>query len=49
MRGEVTSVDGRVIGVGCDTICVHSDLSGAFARIATIRSALASAGLVRRR
>lgn len=43
--GEVRAVDGSVLRLGCDTLCVHGDTPGAVAVAAAVRQALVRAGL----
>lgn len=43
--GAVTSVDGQVIPVGIDTICVHGDSPGAIAMAAAVKARLQAAGV----
>lgn len=43
--GEVRAVDGSVLRLECDTLCVHGDTPGAVAVAAAVRAALAGAGL----
>jgi 5-oxoprolinase (ATP-hydrolysing) subunit A len=42
---SVTSVDGEVVGIDVDSVCVHGDTPGAVAIAAAVRSALADAGV----
>lgn len=44
--GAVTAVDGRLVPVRADTICVHGDTPGAAALAAQIRQALNRAGIL---
>jgi len=48
-RGVITTLDGSEIALPHDTICIHSDMPGAVARLLTIRAALSAAGLPLRR
>jgi len=41
----VTSVDGEVIGIDVDSVCVHGDTPGAVGIATAVRSALADAGV----
>ena len=43
--GEVAAVDGTVVALRCDTLCVHGDTPGAVAIAAAVRRALAEAGV----
>jgi UPF0271 protein len=43
--GRVTAVDGTVVPVRADTICVHGDSPGAAAFARAIREAMAAAGI----
>lgn len=43
--GEVRAVDGSVLRLECDTLCVHGDTPGALTVAAAVRAALAGAGL----
>ena len=43
--GEVPAVDGSVLRLRCDTLCVHGDTPGAVAIAAAVREALGAAGL----
>lgn len=43
--GEVECLDGTIITLSVDTICLHGDLIGAAERTATVRAALLSAGV----
>jgi UPF0271 protein len=42
---SVTSVDGEVVGIDVDSVCVHGDTPGAVAIATAVRSALADAGV----
>ena len=44
--GEVVAVDGSIVPVAADTICVHGDLPGAAARAHAVRAALDRAGML---
>ena len=44
--GAVTTLSGRTIAVGIDTVCVHGDDPGALGAAAAVRGALEAAGLV---
>ncbi len=46
LDGEVTAHDGTRLALAADTICVHSDTSGAAERAAHLRRALAQAGVL---
>jgi len=46
LDGEVTAHDGTRLPLAADTICVHSDTSGAAERAAHLRRALAQAGVL---
>lgn len=46
VHGEVETLDGTVIPLAVDTICVHGDAPGAAARAAAVRAALDAAGIV---
>jgi UPF0271 protein len=46
--GEVDSVDGRMVSVQADSICVHGDTPGAVALARAARDALRAAGFVLR-
>jgi len=48
-RGVVTSLDGNELTIPHDTICIHSDMEGAVARLGTIRAALSAVGVPTRR
>jgi UPF0271 protein len=48
-RGVVTALDGSEIAIPHDTICIHSDMPGALARLRTTRAALSAAGVSLRR
>lgn len=43
--GQVTAVDGSVIDVRADSVCLHGDTSGALQIARSVRSALAEAGV----
>lgn len=43
--GEVVAVDGSVVGVRADSVCVHGDTRGALAIARRVRSALTEAGV----
>lgn len=43
--GSVRAVDGSVVEVRADTLCVHGDLPGAAARARAVRAALEAAGV----
>jgi UPF0271 protein len=43
--GTVVSVDGTIVEMRIDTLCLHGDLPGAAARSAAVRSALEAAGI----
>ena len=43
--GRVTAVDGSVIAVRADTICIHGDTPGAAEYVAAVRAALVKAGV----
>lgn len=43
--GEVRAVDGSLLRISCDTLCVHGDTPGAVGLAASVRQALARAGL----
>lgn len=43
-RGEAVASDGGIVEVGAQTICIHSDMEGAPARLGAIRKALENAG-----
>jgi len=45
VRGSVTAIDGSVVPVRADTICVHGDLPGAAARARAVREGLEAAGV----
>jgi UPF0271 protein len=45
VRGSVTAVDGSVVLLRADSICVHGDLPGAAARVRAVREALEAAGV----
>jgi UPF0271 protein len=44
--GEVTAVDGSVLALDCDTVCIHGDAPGALAVAGAVREALDAAGVV---
>jgi 5-oxoprolinase (ATP-hydrolysing) subunit A len=46
VRGHVVAVDGSVVPVEAESVCVHSDTPGATALAAAVRAALAAAGVV---
>lgn len=46
LRGEVEAVDGTLISVPADSVCIHSDSPGAVEIAAAVRHALESAGVV---
>ena len=43
--GEVEAVDGTVVPVAVESVCVHGDTPGAVALARAVRTALAQAGL----
>ena len=45
VRGSVSAVDGAVVRLSADSICVHGDLPGAAARARAVREALVAAGI----
>ena len=45
VHAEVTTLDGAVITLPVDTICVHGDMPGAAARGRAVRQALVAAGV----
>ncbi len=45
VEGVVTAVDGTIVDVAADTICVHGDTPGAASLAARVRRALESAGV----
>ena len=45
VRGEVECLDGTIITLPVDTICIHGDLPGATSRAACVRAALEEAGV----
>jgi len=45
VRGSVSAVDGAVVRLRADSICVHGDLPGAAARARAVREALVAAGI----
>jgi len=45
LRGEVTAVDGSVVPVVAESICVHGDTPGAVMMAAAVKGALADAGV----
>jgi len=45
----VTTTDGSVVAIDVATLCVHSDTPGAGAIAASVRAALADAGITVRR
>ena len=47
--GRVTTTDGSVVAIDVATLCVHSDTPGAGAIAASVRAALADAGITVRR
>ena len=44
-EGRVTAIDGSVVPVSADSVCVHGDSPGAVAMAEQVRSALADAGV----
>jgi UPF0271 protein len=44
-RGRVVAVDGSVIEVAHETICIHADMPGSVDRLRAIRAALAASGV----
>ena len=46
LDGRVVAVDGTVVPVGAESVCVHSDTPGATALAAAVRRALDDAGVV---
>ncbi|MBK5260551.1 MAG: LamB/YcsF family protein [Thermoanaerobaculia bacterium] len=42
----ITAADATTVNVPCETICIHSDMPGAVARLQCIRAALIDAGFV---
>ncbi|MCL6448169.1 MAG: LamB/YcsF family protein [Armatimonadetes bacterium] len=42
VRGEVTTIEGLILRIQADTICLHSDTTGALSLIENIRRALAN-------
>ena len=45
LRGEVAAIDGTVISVPADSVCIHSDSPGAVEIARAVRDALESAGV----
>jgi UPF0271 protein len=45
LQREVVTIEGRVVPVSVDTICLHGDAPGAAGRAARVRQALESAGV----
>jgi UPF0271 protein len=45
-RRQATAVDGTVLALACDTLCVHGDTPGSVAIAAAVRRGLVSAGVV---
>ena len=43
--GTVTAIDGKVLRLAADTICVHGDTPGALGLVTTLRSGLEAAGI----
>jgi len=43
--GEVVAVDGSVVPVAVESVCVHGDTPGAVALAQAVREALGSAGV----
>ena len=44
-HGEVVAVDGTVLKIGAESLCLHGDTPGAVAHARAVRAALASAGV----
>ncbi len=42
---QVIAIDGTVVGLDAESVCVHGDTPGAVAIAAAVRSALADAGI----
>jgi UPF0271 protein len=44
-KGEVLAVDGTLVGVRPDSLCIHGDTPGAVGMAAAVRAGLESAGV----
>jgi UPF0271 protein len=45
LDGKVQAIDGSIVRIAADSICVHGDTPGAVAMAARVRAAVAEAGV----